>query len=68
MGSGFYPQLRGILLAHGCTFVRHGQGSHKVWYSQISGHNFPVAVTVTVQKKGPGSDYQITRFAFVRPE
>lgn len=46
MGSGFYPQLRGILLAHGCAFVRHGKGSHEVWHSPISGNTFPVAVTI----------------------
>jgi len=46
MGSGFYLQLRDILLAQGCTFVRHGKGSHEVWHSQISGHAFPVAVTI----------------------
>ena len=46
MGSGFYHQLREILLAHGCTFVRHGKGSHEVWHSPISGNTFPVAVTI----------------------
>ena len=47
MGSGFYPQLRALLLAHGCTFVRQGKGSHEVWHSPISQRTFPVAVTVT---------------------
>ncbi len=46
MGSGFYPQLRDILLAHGCTFVRNGKGSHQIWHSPITGSTFPVAMTI----------------------
>ena len=47
MGSGFYPQLRSILLQHGCTLVRQGKGSHEVWFSPASHRNFALAVTVT---------------------
>jgi hypothetical protein len=47
MGSGFYPQLRVLLLEHGCWLVRQGKGSHEWWQSPISGSRFPVAVTVT---------------------
>ncbi|OIP14816.1 MAG: hypothetical protein CO105_15595 [Comamonadaceae bacterium CG_4_9_14_3_um_filter_60_33] len=46
MGSGFYPQLRAILINNGCTFVRNGKGSHEIWLSPISGKTFPVAVTI----------------------
>ena len=46
MGSGFYPQLRALLLAHGCWLVRQGKGSHEWWESPISGSRFAVAVTV----------------------
>ena len=46
MGSGFYPQLRALLLAHGCVFVRQGKGSHEMWHSPISQRTVPVAVTV----------------------
>ena len=46
MGSGFYPQLRDILLANGCTLVRQGKGSHEVWHGPVSRRTFPVAVTV----------------------
>jgi HicA toxin of bacterial toxin-antitoxin, len=46
MGSGFYSQLRSVLLANGCTFLRNGKGSHEVWHSPISGKSFPVAVTI----------------------
>jgi len=46
VGSGYYAQLRGMLLAHGCEFVRQGKGSHEIWHSPISGKRFPVPVTV----------------------
>jgi predicted RNA binding protein YcfA (HicA-like mRNA interferase family) len=46
MGSGFYAALRDVLLAHGCTFVRQGKGSHEVWQSPISNARFPVSTTV----------------------
>lgn len=46
MGSGFYRQLRELLLQHGCTMVRQGKGSHEFWMSPITGARFPVAVTV----------------------
>jgi predicted RNA binding protein YcfA (HicA-like mRNA interferase family) len=46
MGSGFYPQLREILLAHGCVFVRQAKGSHEFWQSPLSGKRFSVPVTV----------------------
>jgi hypothetical protein len=36
MGSGYYPQLRSILVAQGCRFMRHGKGSHEVWFSAIN--------------------------------
>ena len=46
MGSGYYAQLRALLLAHGCQFVRQGKGSHEIWQSPISGKRFPVPVTI----------------------
>lgn len=32
-------ELRRILTAHGCTFVRHGKGDHEIWYSPITDRN-----------------------------
>lgn len=46
MGRGLYPQLREILIAHGCTFVREGKGSHEIWQSPISMKRFSVPVTI----------------------
>ncbi|KER03392.1 MULTISPECIES: type II toxin-antitoxin system HicA family toxin [Photorhabdus] len=46
MGSGLYPQLRELLLANGCHFVRQGKGSHEIWRSDISNKNFSVPYTI----------------------
>lgn len=46
MGVSFYPQLRKILLAHGCEFRRQAKGSHEMWFSPISRKSFAVPVTV----------------------
>ena len=42
MGSTYYRDLKRILTAHGCTFVRHGKGDHEIWYSPISARTFTV--------------------------
>ncbi len=34
--------VRKILRENGCSFVRRGKGDHDVWYSPVSGQNFPV--------------------------
>jgi len=47
VGTGFYRPLRAILLAHGCTMLRQGKGSHEVWLSPMTGQQFPLAVTIT---------------------
>lgn len=46
MGSGYYAQLRAILIAHGCALMRQGKGSHEIWHSPITSKSFPVAVTI----------------------
>jgi hypothetical protein len=35
-------ELKRILRANGCTFVRHGKGDHEIWRSPISGRTFTV--------------------------
>jgi len=42
MGSGYYRELRRILIDHGCTFVRQGKGDHEIWYSPITRTNIAV--------------------------
>ncbi len=46
MGSGYYPQLRSILLANGCYFLRQAKGSHEYWFSPISQKQLSLSVTV----------------------
>jgi HicA toxin of bacterial toxin-antitoxin, len=42
MATGFTKQVKAILLANGCTFVRHGKGDHDLWQSPISNTRFVV--------------------------
>jgi predicted RNA binding protein YcfA (HicA-like mRNA interferase family) len=46
VGSGYYAQLRKILLEQGCSFVRQGKGSHEIWQSPITQCRFPVATSI----------------------
>ncbi|GHV18772.1 addiction module toxin, HicA family protein [Clostridia bacterium] len=32
----YEKQVRDILKASGCSFVRHGKGDHDIWYSPIT--------------------------------
>jgi hypothetical protein len=41
MGS-FTPQVKKLLLAHGCRFERHGKGDHEIWFSPITQQGFVV--------------------------
>jgi Holliday junction resolvase len=36
MGSSYGRELKRILRAHGCTYVRQGKGDHEIWYSPIT--------------------------------
>jgi hypothetical protein len=36
MGSSFTPQLKKLLLSHGCRFERQGKGDHEIWFSPIT--------------------------------
>ncbi|MGH9362896.1 MAG: hypothetical protein ACRD2T_13360 [Thermoanaerobaculia bacterium] len=35
MGSSFTPQLKKLLVAHGCRLERQGKGDHEIWFSQL---------------------------------
>jgi len=35
-------ELKALLLAAGCRFVRHGRGDHEIWQSPINGARFTV--------------------------
>lgn len=38
----YEKKVREVLTEHGCSFVRRGKGDHDIWYSPITGINFPV--------------------------
>ena len=40
--ADYEKKVRDKLKENGCYFVRHGKGDHDIWYSPISGVNFPV--------------------------
>lgn len=40
--AAYEKEVRDILSAHGCRFVRHGRGDHDIWYSPITGRHFTV--------------------------
>ena len=42
MASSYTPQLKKVLLANGCHFVRQGKGDHEIWYSPITQRHFVV--------------------------
>jgi HicA toxin of bacterial toxin-antitoxin, len=42
MGSSFTPQLKKLLVVHGCHFERQGKGDHEVWFSPITQRRFVV--------------------------
>jgi len=40
--ESYTPPVKKLLRDHGCYPVRSGKGDHEIWYSPISGRNFPV--------------------------
>lgn len=42
MGGAYGRDLKRVLRAHGCTFVRQGKGDHEIWFSPNTGLTFAV--------------------------
>jgi len=42
----FDRELRELLRKAGCNLVRQGKGSHEIWYSPLTGRNFPVPIGI----------------------
>ena len=40
--ADYENDVRKVLAASGCTFVRQGKGDHDIWYSPITGRNITV--------------------------
>lgn len=46
MAATFDRDLRRLLVAAGCEFVRAAKGSHELWQSPITKRRFPVPVNI----------------------
>ncbi|MEK6375553.1 MAG: type II toxin-antitoxin system HicA family toxin [Acidobacteriota bacterium] len=42
MWPSFTPELKRVLLDHGCRFERQGKGDHEIWFSPITNRRFVV--------------------------
>jgi len=40
--ADYSPEVKRILLDHGCYFYRQGKGDHEIWHSPITNRKFPV--------------------------
>lgn len=40
--ESFTPELKRLLVAAGCTFMRAGKGDHEIWRSPVTELNFVV--------------------------
>jgi ubiquinone biosynthesis protein Coq4 len=50
----YEKKVRQLLLKHNCYFVRHGKGDHDIWYSPITGMNFPVDGEIRIRHTANG--------------
>ncbi len=48
----YEKKVRKELRDNGCSFVRHGKGDHDIWYSPITGQNFPVDTKIKSRHNG----------------
>jgi hypothetical protein len=44
--ADYAGELKRLLAAAGCRFVRPGKGDHEIWSSPLSGRSFPVDSTI----------------------
>ena len=49
MGANLAPEIFRLLRQAGCKFVRHGKGSHEIWFSPINQKK--VVVPSTTKKR-----------------
>lgn len=40
--AGFLRELKALLIAAGCYFVRQGRGDHEIWYSPLTKRYFTI--------------------------
>jgi predicted RNA binding protein YcfA (HicA-like mRNA interferase family) len=54
MPATFDRELRRLLRAAGCEFVRTGKGSHEIWSSPITKRRFPVPIGIVSRHTANG--------------
>jgi len=55
MPRGYGRDLRKLLIAGGCRFVRQGKGDHEIWFSPITGRTFTVDSGVELRHTANGT-------------
>ena len=40
--ADYTKQVKDILKANGCMFIRYGKGDHERWYSPLTNENFSI--------------------------
>ncbi|RVT43433.1 type II toxin-antitoxin system HicA family toxin [Sphingobium algorifonticola] len=53
--AGYYGDVKALLLAAGCSFVRHGKGDHEIWYSPITDRHVTLDRGVKVKHTANGT-------------
>lgn len=53
--AGYYREVRDLLIAAGCTFVREGKGDHEIWFSPLTNRNFTLDKGVQVKHTANGT-------------
>jgi len=53
--AGYYRDIKKLLTAAGCEFVREGKGDHEIWYSPISKRRFTLDKGVMVKATANGT-------------
>jgi hypothetical protein len=53
--AGYYRDIKKLLKAAGCEFVREGKGDHEIWLSPITKRHFTLDKGVTVKATANGT-------------
>ena len=54
MGGNYDADLKRLLRAAGCYFVRNGKGSHEIWYSPLTNRHFALPANCCVRHTANG--------------
>ncbi len=54
MSTDLYRRLTAMLKAAGCHFVRHGKGSHEIWFSPATNRAFTLPQNIKLKTTARG--------------